>query len=119
MKKSLKIFKKTMIILLALALLLVVATYLYMRSPKFGKAPSGKRLERIIQSPNYKDGKFQNFHYTPDLTKGYSMLGIMFDMFFKNHPRRKPIDSLPSIKTDLLKLPADSNVLVWFGHSSY
>jgi Beta-lactamase superfamily domain len=29
-----------------------------------------------------------------------------------------PADSLPSVKTDLLKLPVDSNVVVWFGHSS-
>ncbi len=108
-----------MIILLSLALLLAISTYFYMRLPKFGKAPSGKRLALVQQSPNYKDGKFQNFHYTPDLTKGYSMLGILFDMLFKNHPRRKPVDSLPSVKTDLLNLPLDSNVLVWFGHSSY
>lgn len=108
-----------MIILLSLALLLAVSIYFYIRLPKFGKAPSGKRLERLQQSPNYKEGKFQNFHYTPDLTKGYSMPGILFDMLFKNHPRRKPIDSIPSIKTDLVNLPIDSNVLVWFGHSSY
>lgn len=119
MKKTLKIFRKTMIVLLSLVLLLVVGTFLYMRHPKFGKAPSGERLALLQQSPNYKDGKFQNLEYTPDLTKGYSMLGIMYDMLFKNHPRKKPIDSLPSVKTDLRSLPIDSNVLVWFGHSSY
>ncbi|MNK10079.1 metal-dependent hydrolase [compost metagenome] len=108
-----------MIFFLSLALILAISTYFYMRLPKFGKAPSGQRLALLEQSPNYKDGKFHNFHYTPDLTEGYSMLGIMFDMLFKNHPRRKPVDSLPSVKTDLLNLPADSNVLVWFGHSSY
>jgi len=108
-----------MIILLSLVLLLAISTYFYMRSPKFGKAPSGKRLERMLQSPNYKDGKFQNLHHTPSLTEGYSMLGVMFDMLFKDHPRRKPVDSLPSVKTDLLNLPASENVLVWFGHSSY
>ncbi|SOD20106.1 MBL fold metallo-hydrolase [Pedobacter xixiisoli] len=119
MKKTFKIFKYTMIFFLSLALILAISTYFYMRLPKFGKAPSGQRLALLAQSPNYKDGKFQNFHYTPDLTEGYSMLGIMFDMLFKNHPRRKPVDSLPSVKTDLLNLSADSNVLVWFGHSSY
>lgn len=108
-----------MLIVLFLALLIIIGSYFYMRHPKFGKAPSGKRLERIQQSPNYRDGKFQNLAYTPSLTKGYSMVGIMFDMLFKNHPRRKPTDSLPSVKTDLLSLPIDSNLLVWFGHSSY
>lgn len=75
------------IILLSLVLLLTISIYLYMKLPKFGKAPSGKRLERLQQSPNYKDGKFQNFHYTPDLTEGYSMVGILFDMLFKTHPQ--------------------------------
>jgi len=119
MKTTFKVLKYTMIILLSLILILAISTYYYMRLPKFGKVPSGKRLERIQQSPNYKDGKFQNIHYTPDLTKGYSMAGILFDMLFKNHPRRKPVDSIPSVKTDLLNLPAASDVLVWFGHSSY
>jgi len=77
MKTTFKVLKYTMIILLSLILILAISTYYYMRLPKFGKVPSGKRLERIQQSPNYKDGKFQNIHYTPDLTKGYSMAGIL------------------------------------------
>lgn len=108
-----------MFVLLSIAVLLAISTYFYMRLPKFGKAPSGKRLERMMQSPNYKDGKFQNISYTPNLTEGYSMVGILVDMFFKKHPRRKPVDPIPSVKTDLLNLPKDADVLVWFGHSSY
>lgn len=108
-----------MFVLLSIAVLLAISTYFYMQSPKFGKAPSGKRLARIIQSQNYKDGKFQNISYTPNLTEGYSMVGILIDMFFKKHPRRTPVDSIPSVKTDLLNLPKDADVLVWFGHSSY
>jgi L-ascorbate metabolism protein UlaG (beta-lactamase superfamily) len=99
--------------------LLGLIAYLYMRLPKFGKAPSGERLERVKASPNYKDGKFQNLVFTPDLTEGYSMFGVMIDMLFKSHPNRSPIDSIPSIKTNLKELPTDENVLVWFGHSSY
>ena len=90
-----------------------------MQHPKFGKAPSGKQLELIKQSPNFKDGKFQNIHFTPTLSEGYSMTVVMWDFLFKKFPRQKPTDTIPSIKTNLLKLPIDSNVLVWFGHSSY
>jgi len=108
-----------MFVLLGIIILLAISTYFYMRLPKFGKAPSVKRLERMMQSPNYKDGKFQNISYTPNLTEGYSMVGILVDMFFKKHPRRKPIDPIPSVKTDLLDLPKEADVLVWFGHSSY
>ncbi|WP_211229817.1 MBL fold metallo-hydrolase [Olivibacter sitiensis] len=90
-----------------------------MRQEKFGQAPSGKRLELIRQSPNYRDGNFQNVHFTPTLTEGYRMTGVMFDFLFTKFPRQKPVDTIPSVKTDLLHLPADSNILVWFGHSSY
>lgn len=108
-----------MIILFSVILLLAVAAIFYIRQAKFGKAPSGKRLEQIQKSPNYKNGKFQNIHFTPTLTKGYSMSGVLYKFLFKKSPRLRPTDNIPSVKTDLLKIPIDSNVLVWFGHSSY
>ena len=49
-----------MIIVLGIVLLLVGATFLYTRTAKFGKAPSGERLERMEKSPHYKGGKFHN-----------------------------------------------------------
>jgi len=108
-----------MIALLIIILLLAVGAFFYMEQPKFGKSPNGQRLERMKKSPNYKDGKFQNIHFTPMLTEGYSMAGLLYDQFFKTFPRRRPLDTIPSVKTDLLDLALDSNVLVWFGHSSY
>ena len=108
-----------MIILLSVLLLCVGAIFFYVRQVKFGKAPSGERLELIKQSPNYKNDKFQNVHFTPMITEGYSMASVTYDFLVKKFPRQKPTDTIPSIKTDLLNLPIDSNVLVWFGHSSY
>lgn len=108
-----------MIVLLSLVLIVAIAVFFYMRQAKFGKAPSGARLERIKQSPNYKDGAFVNRTFTPTLTKGYTMAGLLYNQLFKSYPRRRPVDSLPSVKTNLQTLPADSNLLVWFGHSSY
>ena len=108
-----------MIITIALILLLVVVTYLYMRQPKFGKAPKGERLESLKKSDNFREGKFQNISYTPNLTEGYSMRGILYEQLFKSHPHRKPDNPIPSVKTDLKNLPVNTNHLVWFGHSSY
>jgi L-ascorbate metabolism protein UlaG (beta-lactamase superfamily) len=108
-----------MIILLSVALLCIVTVFFYMRQEKFGKAPGGKRLELIKQSPNYNKGQFQNVHFTPMMTEGYSLTKTTLDFIFKKFPRQKPTVEIPSIKTNLLKLPLDSNVLVWFGHSSY
>lgn len=105
--------------LLVLSLILVVTIYFFMRQPKFGKAPEGARLERIKQSPNYRDGQFQNRHHTPALAEGFGYAGVMWNFLFGKDKRSHPSDSLPSVKTDLLHLPADENVIIWMGHSSY
>ena len=90
-----------------------------MRRPEFGKLPSGKSLERIKRSPQYKNHKFRNIHYTPNLAEGVSMLTVMRKFFFEKSKRNKPAIILPSKKTDLLNLDPAENILVWFGHSSY
>ena len=96
-----------------------ITTISCMGHKKFGKTPKGERLERIKTSPNYKDGQFQNLNDTPQFGENYSMGGLIYEKLFKSFPNLKPIDSIPSIKTDLLNLDPKKNVLVWFGHSSY
>ncbi|WP_231426584.1 MBL fold metallo-hydrolase [Pedobacter sp. Leaf250] len=118
-QKILKTLKWMLIVLVSLILILTVATYLYMKKPLFGKASDGARLERMKKSPHFKDGVFHNLNQTPELTEGYSTIGVIYDKLFGDHPRVSPIDSIPSKKVDLLHLPIDSNILVWFGHSSY
>lgn len=113
------IFRWTTAIGFALACVLVLFTFLYMRQSKFGKSPSGKRLEMIMKSPNYVNGQFRNLSPTPQLAEGYSMAGVMYEFFFKRKPHRIPLDTIPSVKTDLLSLSAVEDILVWFGHSSY
>lgn len=106
--------------ILTISILITVTTsFAVANLSAFGKSPSGKCLQRIELSPNYKDGKFQNIHYTPVMPEGYTMLGEIYKTFFKRNPRKYPTDSLPSVKINLLSIPKDSNVLVWFGHSSY
>lgn len=90
-----------------------------MRLPKFGKEPSGVRLQKIKASPHYKGNKFQNQNPTPDLTNGANYYSILRDFFFNKSKRGKPSVVLPSKKTDLHALNPGRNILVWFGHSSY
>ena len=97
----------------------LIANTLYMHKDKLGKSPNGERFERIKQSPNFKNGKFQNLSKTPQLTEGHNYFGVIYENYIKKIPRHYPTDKIPTIKTDLLNLPIDSNVLVWFGHSSY
>jgi hypothetical protein len=119
MKKVEKFLKRFVIVSLAIVALLFATVFLYMKQDKFGMAPSGERRAQMEKSPHFRDGKFQNLSVTPDLTEGYTMSGVMYAQFFKKAPRRTPTDVIPSVKTDLLTIPIDSNVLIWFGHSSY
>ncbi len=69
-----------------------------MNQPKFGKKPSGKRLHIIQNSPNWKNGEFQNVSITPALTEGISYSKVMKDFFFSKIENRKPVQSIPSEK---------------------
>jgi L-ascorbate metabolism protein UlaG (beta-lactamase superfamily) len=104
---------------LLLLILVIVVLYFWLNQPKFGKLPSKKRLENIQQSSNYKDGKFQNLSFTPDLTEGETYFRIIKKVLFEKDKRNKPTDRIPSQKTDLRALSLDENAIVWFGHSSY
>ena len=117
--KILSFVRKTMIIFFITLAVLIAAVYIFVQQPQFGRLPSGDRLERVRKSPHYRDGKFHNLSFTPDLTEGYSYTSVLYEFVFSERPRRMPVDSIPGIKTDLHKLPLDQNVLVWFGHSSY
>jgi len=114
-----RFLKIVMIISISAVLFLAAATFIYVKQAKFGQPPSGNLLTKISQSQNFNDGAFKNLHFTPDLTEGYSMTGIIYEQLFKNHPRTEPTQPIPSLKTNLLSLPEDENVLIWFGHSSY
>ncbi|WP_114748555.1 MBL fold metallo-hydrolase [Pleomorphovibrio marinus] len=119
MKRFPTLLKRIMIIFSGIILLLVLGVIMFLQHPTFGKAPSGERLARIQQSPQFKNGKFENFSHTPTLTEGFTMTGIIYNQFFKSHPNTEPKDIIPSIKTDLHNLDLQENILVWFGHSSY
>src|SRR4051812_15694683 len=106
-------------IILVVLLVLIIAVSLFMRQPQFGKVASGSDLKRIASSPNYREGKFKNLTYTPDLKEGVSYFTVMKDFFFNKSKSSRPPRILPFVKTDLFKLNPAENVLIWFGHSSY
>lgn len=108
-----------MLLLITIIFLFISTVYLFLQQPKFGKKSSGERLEKIKQSPNYKNGQFQNLSHTPDLAEGVGYFTVMKEFFFGKSKRSKPASPLPSQKTNLLNLATDENVFVWFGHSSY
>lgn len=105
-------------VLLILLLLLAVGTFLYMRHDRFGASATGDRLARMESKPNYKNGAFDNLEPTPALAEDITF-GDVLKRFFSKTVRGVPKDTIPVVQTDLHGLPADSNVYVWFGHSSY
>lgn len=119
MKRSMKFAKKMLIGILVLLVVLVVGGLIYMEQPQFGKLPSGERLERIQQSPNFREGQFHNLSDTPALAEGTSVWRIYYEFLFKKFPNTIPADSIPFVKTDLKNLNPNENVVIWFGHSSY
>src|SRR5215203_5096661 len=83
-----------------------------------GKTPSGKHLEKLKRSPNYKMHAFQNTSKTPMKPDNISYWKMMKEFIHKNKNTVPPV-KLPSIKTDLSNLNLSGPVIVWFGHSSY
>lgn len=111
--------KKIMIITISILIVLAILLMAFLKQEKFGKLPSGERLLKIEQAPNYKNGSFQNISHTPDLTEGVSYWAVIKEFLFEKKMSTSPIDKIPSIKTDLLNLDINKDLLLWFGHSSY
>ncbi len=107
-------------ILFVLFLILItsfIAILTFLKSPRFGKLPSGERLDKIKKSPNYKNGAFQNISQTPIMAEDVKFIAVLKEFIFTKN--KKPVGVLPSIKIDLLNLNPNDNILGWFGHSSF
>jgi hypothetical protein len=100
-------------------ILFSITAIITVNQARFGNPPSGERLERITKSPNYKNGAFQNQSITPVMTEGVGFFSFAKEFLFNKKTRVAPVDKIPSIKTNLLNLAKEQDVLVWFGHSSY
>ncbi|MBQ4360120.1 MAG: MBL fold metallo-hydrolase, partial [Proteobacteria bacterium] len=104
-------------ILLALLLLIVLFLTIIgiLMWKELGQSPKGERLARIQQSPNYKNGAFQNDPPSKMFTSGDSSQK-------RERPsgrvEKAPSKPLPAIKTDLKTLERDKDLVIWFGHSS-
>ena len=97
---------------------LVAFTLIFMQQGTFGRDPAGIRLDRIKNSPNYREGAFQNLEFTPVMPENTSYIGMMRD-FIKKDKDNIPPQPIPSVKTDLKALADSVPTIVWFGHSSY
>jgi|SRR5690554_4988082 L-ascorbate metabolism protein UlaG (beta-lactamase superfamily) len=116
---KLKKLKYVMWITISFILLISCALLVILNQPKFGRNPHGKRLEQVMNSPNFKEGTFVNFSESPVYSGDGNIVGEALRYYLKNVDFRYPTDSIPFIKTDLKKLDPSADVFVWLGHSSY
>ena len=89
-------------LVILLIVLLIIAVFAFLALPQFAKLPSGARLRRIKQSKNYENGQFQNASETPAMATEGGMFAVLKQFLFDKKRRVKPIDIIPSAKTDLL-----------------
>lgn len=106
-------------IIVSIIILLTLGGCVFVNRTSFGRLPRGERLERIKRSPQYHDGEFRNLHPTELMTSDNNRWKAMWDFLFSRPERLRPAGAVPAVRTDLKKLSTDSDLLVWFGHSSY
>jgi L-ascorbate metabolism protein UlaG (beta-lactamase superfamily) len=110
--------KKIMIVILAVIAALAAFALYFVNTPQFGRAPSGARLERIMKSPNFKNGVFQNQEpIVNHLEDGF--LVSFYKFIFEKREDLRPQQSIPHVDTDLKALGKDRDFIVLLGHSSF
>ena len=111
---------KTIKMIIIIVILIVVSIELfYWFNPAFGQNFKKKRIEKIKQSPNFKDGKFQNLVETPVRAEGFKFREVIWEFMFRGK-ERKPKKPIKTKKFDREKfIKADSGITItWFGHST-
>ena len=91
-------------IILVFVLVLTAGVYFYSQRPEFGRTPTGKRLERIRQSPHYYNGRFWSITPVEKPVETSQFQATMRFLFGGTPERLVPAEPMVSRKTDLRKL---------------
>ena len=89
-----------------------VGSWIALNKAVLGTNPKGKRLQRIKNSPNYKDGQFQNLSYTPTFAEENNKIGSMWRVMTSKDIRTKPTVALPTVKTDLKQISPNIDYMI-------
>ncbi len=127
MKRFFRRLLRVIIVLIAIGIIGTIVVFIYLEHPKFGSEweADSPRGERILASPNYYNGEFQNLEPmppTPDsiAAKAKGRIATLYEVLFERGEITRPKDSVPALKTDIIELSQQNeDLLVWFGHSSY
>ena len=105
-------FKLLSFILVVLVVLLVSTTAIVINVvDDFGGEPSSH------DSPNFKDGTFENLNPTSVQSDEVSSWDLLGD-YLVSDDCRSPNEELPSEKFELIEIEGDQISVTWFGHST-
>lgn len=94
----------------------------YVSLPKFGAVPKGRRLQRVLASPNWDGAKFENYepivNVVKDTGKNDGFLTAMKEIVFPTKGKGIPENPIPTVKTDLNTVSDTGLQVIWMGHSS-
>jgi L-ascorbate metabolism protein UlaG (beta-lactamase superfamily) len=90
----------------------------YLGHPKFGAPAGGEGNASIRDSPNRRDGRFQNLIPTPLLSEDSNSVSVLFSILTGRGERLHPEAPIAVQKTDLKAMDRNNDTLIWFGHSS-
>ena len=111
-----KRLNKIALALLALAALFALGAWLVFRLPSFGGVAEGERLERMRQSKQFINGRFEN---APPYVSDFSLLGEL--KAYLGEQVREPTFAVPVLKMsgdDLAKTAVPGLRAWWLGHAS-
>ena len=95
----------------------------FVHTAAFGRAPRGARLERMMESPHFVSGQFENLVPVPimpeEVENKENRFTAMWKFLFGDKSALSPSRPLLSKKTDLFALPKEEDIAVWMGHSNF
>ena len=99
--------------------LLAISGIGFINQPKIGRSPKSDELTKILKSPHYVNGEFQNLEPTSVLVNKDNYYNGIKEILFPTKGVTVPKENIPTQKTDLNALNPKENLLIWFGHSSF
>lgn len=116
-----KILKMTLLtIFMAVIAIVILLVIFFKTAPQIGESASGVRLEEIQNSPQFREGKFQNSVPTETNFPISKYFKVMYQ-FVTNTKGREPEERIETFAFDPEKWVSRNEneiMLSWFGHST-
>lgn len=97
---------------------------MYLKHDKFGRSPKGSRLQRILNSPNYRNGQFHCLEPVENImenegSEGESKFTATLKFLFGDKTGLVPDEAMISARTPLSLLKPTDDAVIWMGHSTF